>query len=253
MSLTHSLLLDPYPFEIWIAQRTDGLKGSGTLNDPYDGTTATRFDAVMNGLAGPTLVHLGPGTFQTKGYSDDVSGGWQMRPGMRIVGSGMQATTLKIVNATTTNALYFAIGHKLTTGTPAIPNPMDFSEVADLTIDCNLPASPTSVACGAIRLMGNHVKVHRVRVINWGTTSSWEPCFVIAVITADRSAGTFEAANCGIDRCVADSPSSNGPSATVTVLHVGGKEDASANAEAYGRACYLITANYGFNKKCAKA
>src|SRR5205823_7978072 len=39
MSLSEALLLDPYPFEIFIAYRTDGVKGSGTLNDPYDGST----------------------------------------------------------------------------------------------------------------------------------------------------------------------------------------------------------------------
>src|SRR5437870_9274218 len=137
MGLSNALLLDPYPFEIWIALRTDGQKGTGTLNDPYDGSPG-KFDGIMNALSGSTLVHLGPGTFETNGYSDDVSGGWQMRPGMRIVGSGIQATTLKLVNATTANVQYFAVGHKLTIGTPAVPNPMDSSEVSDLTIDCNL-------------------------------------------------------------------------------------------------------------------
>jgi hypothetical protein len=38
MSLVDSLLLDPYPFDVWIAWRTAG-GGSGTLNDPYDGST----------------------------------------------------------------------------------------------------------------------------------------------------------------------------------------------------------------------
>lgn len=37
MSLTDAFLLEPYPFEIWIASRTDGVKGSGTASDPYDG------------------------------------------------------------------------------------------------------------------------------------------------------------------------------------------------------------------------
>lgn len=29
-----SLLLEPYPFEYWVAYRTDSIKGTGTLNDP---------------------------------------------------------------------------------------------------------------------------------------------------------------------------------------------------------------------------
>jgi hypothetical protein len=38
MSLLDALLLDPHPLNVWIACRTDGIKGSGTLSDPYDGS-----------------------------------------------------------------------------------------------------------------------------------------------------------------------------------------------------------------------
>jgi hypothetical protein len=37
MSLTDAFLLDPAPFNVWIAYRGDGA-GSGTANDPYDGS-----------------------------------------------------------------------------------------------------------------------------------------------------------------------------------------------------------------------
>lgn len=47
MSLLGALLLDPAPFNVWITIRTDGLKGSGTICDPYDGSTQARFDAAM--------------------------------------------------------------------------------------------------------------------------------------------------------------------------------------------------------------
>ncbi len=41
MSLVDALLLEPYrdPREVYIALRTDGLKGSGTIDDPFDGGT----------------------------------------------------------------------------------------------------------------------------------------------------------------------------------------------------------------------
>src|SRR5437899_5908058 len=39
MSLTEALLLDPYPFEVWIAARTDGVRGSGTQADPWNGSS----------------------------------------------------------------------------------------------------------------------------------------------------------------------------------------------------------------------
>jgi len=108
MGLTDTSFLDPYPFEIFIAKRSDGVKGTGTLNDPYDGSTSAQFDAIMRNLPGPTLVHLGPGTFDTNGYADGVSGRWEIRPGMPIVGSGVNATTLQLINANT-NSQYFIL------------------------------------------------------------------------------------------------------------------------------------------------
>lgn len=60
MSLLNALFLEPYPLEVWIAYRTDGIKGSGTLNDPWDGSTDAKFDSIMNGLPAntPVRVHL---------------------------------------------------------------------------------------------------------------------------------------------------------------------------------------------------
>ena len=39
MSLVEALLLEPAPFKVWIAIRPDGRKGSGRIDDPYDGST----------------------------------------------------------------------------------------------------------------------------------------------------------------------------------------------------------------------
>jgi hypothetical protein len=50
MSLSDGFLLDPYPFEIWIAVRTNGIKWTGTLNDPYDGRGRERGSARRVGL-----------------------------------------------------------------------------------------------------------------------------------------------------------------------------------------------------------
>ena len=50
MSLLDTLLLDPTPFNVWIAFRTDGVKGSGTASDPYDGSTQ-----VMEGIKGQVI------------------------------------------------------------------------------------------------------------------------------------------------------------------------------------------------------
>src|SRR5262249_50652586 len=128
----------------------------------------------------------------------------------------------------------------LTVGTPAAFNPMDFSEVCDLTINCNLEGqSIPNVAAGAVRLMGNHVRVRRVRVINWGTLASSNPCFVVQLITAhtDAVAGRLELENVAIEDCIATSPSQFNVG-SATIFHAGAKEEGTLplQMEGYGLA-----------------
>src|SRR6266849_6100399 len=110
MSLLDALLLDPLRMNVWIAYRTDGVAGTGTQNDPYDGSTSTKLDTILNNVAANNRIHLGPGTFQINGFQDGATSGW-LKSGMKIVGSGIDVTTLQMVGATTTNKHYFVIGH----------------------------------------------------------------------------------------------------------------------------------------------
>jgi hypothetical protein len=92
MPLLDALLLDPYRMNVWVAARTDGVPGTGTHSDPYDGSTSIKFDALMNQIAALakatpptyTCVHVAPGTFQTYGYADAVGGSWQAKKGMAL-------------------------------------------------------------------------------------------------------------------------------------------------------------------------
>jgi hypothetical protein len=206
-----------------------------------------RFDSIMRSLAssGPVCVHIGPGEFRTLGYYDGLSGGWQIRPGMRIVGSGMDVTKLKLGN-TTANAqnVVYAIGHDLSAGTL-----VDQAEVCELTVDCNLSGQTGAfVAAGAVRMMGNHARVTRVKAINWGSkyhATTPTPGFVFLMITGDLSVGVAGVANCGIDQCIAVQPVLPNPAPTVpvTVFRVGAREIPSGAAASgdgpYIRNCYV--------------
>ena len=54
MSLLDSLLLDSQKLDVWIAVRTDGVKGSGTEADPYDATPTP-----ATGLSVTSLTNAG--------------------------------------------------------------------------------------------------------------------------------------------------------------------------------------------------
>lgn len=193
-------------------------KSAGTISASK--VMAFRFDEIMRNLPEKTRIHLGPtpnGPFLTRGSSPM---GWSARAGMKISGAGMDVTTLQLIGD-------IAVGHFTgVTGT------VDFFELSDLTIDCNstLPAA-TPAACGAIRVMGNHVRIFRVKVINWGTNSSTIPCFAISVVTAD---GTVAVSDCGIHDCIVEQPATSPMNSRITALHAG-----AFNADAFGKVPFI--------------
>jgi hypothetical protein len=70
--------------ELWIAARQDGKAGIGTPDDPLDGSTQPKFDAILHALRKANTknvtLHLGPGTFETVGsngcMASDPAPGW---------------------------------------------------------------------------------------------------------------------------------------------------------------------------------
>ncbi len=313
MSLLDALLLDPTPFNIWIAIRTDGIKGSGTVNDPYDGgpvfgtsinitnlartgtlatatvgstagfsngdtvliagatgadggfyngyftiqnvqstsfqyvmdgtpvttpatgtikatkVTGTKLDAVMTTIPANTHIHLGVGFFFTLGYAIGLSGTWQAKQGMKIVGSGMDVTTLKLINVAPGSAAhYFAIGHSLA-------SKVDAFEVSDLTIDCNLASANSNAACGGVRVLGNHTRIRSIKVKNWGTKTTSMPCYGIAAITGDLTGAAAGVVDCRIEECILIQPGSSVTNGIVTAIHAGPNDQSGAStAEAFG-------------------
>ena len=246
MSLLDALLLEPHRLDVWIAKRTDGIKGCGTQSDPYNANTdedAGRFDTVMSALPGgtPLRVHLGPGEYLTRGYADGVSGGWQVKSGMKLIGWGIDVTTLRLAQATTGSRHYWVVGHALSEGSPPVGNALDFVEILEMTIHCDLVNQTGSqIACGAVRLMGNHCRVQRVKAVGWGSKTSGPTCRVFAMITADPASGISGVVNLGIVECLAV----QGESSSVNVgpivgLHVGGLEAGSTHVEAFGQAPFI--------------
>ena len=316
MSLLDSLLLDPARLDVWIALRTDGVKGSGTEDDPYDGstrvtpiisvssitrsgTTATAtanshgfkngdrvlitgstgadawfyngtfsisnvttntfqytmwsipaasatgsitcrldpylLDAVMISLPAspPVTVRLGPGVFETKGFSPYVTGGWQPKSGQKVIGSGMEVTILRLVAAPAPNATYWAVG---TAGY------LDSFEASDFTVDCNLGGQSLlgytfpPISCAALNVPVSHVRFRRIRAINFGTLTNGLECFVM--IPAFANVGTPEALDCVIEDCILEQPAINNYG-IITVILMGSFERSTDGYPAFHRACVV--------------
>jgi hypothetical protein len=145
-----SVMAAPIPNEFWISTSTN-TAGAGTLTEPYDASTQVLFDGVMSKMPPNCTVHLLSGTYETLGTWQARSGGWQqVKSGQRIVGSGIDHTTIHLARPGF-GSYWF--------GTPGVANTN--IEVSDLTID---GAGTTN--CEGIWLNGDHIAVRRVRVVN---------------------------------------------------------------------------------------
>ena len=159
---------------IWIAMRTDGLSGSGTQADPFDGSTMDKFDAVLlNYQLTPNLgIHLsGVGPFRTRANHN-----WIVQPGWVISGDGMYSTTIQVGGSVTGlhGVTVFVANSNIST---------DNIVIQDLTIDCNWAelsltadnglGGEKSITVTAVGICGSNNLLQRVRCINsYGTAAN---------------------------------------------------------------------------------
>src|SRR4051812_24901186 len=87
----------PPPRHIYVTIRKDGISGSGTQSDPYDGGTARKFDAIMDSLPhGARVVLEKDAVFYTNGRKwNDKSAGWSPKSGLFLDGNG---ATIRLEN-----------------------------------------------------------------------------------------------------------------------------------------------------------
>lgn len=216
-----------------------------------------RFDEVLRTntdgstiIPSNSIVHLGPGTFQTRGhcsaYSSDPGNlarlfvGWSLKDRQRIVGSGIEVTKLQIVHAADAVTLMRAVGSF---------EDISYSEVRDLTIDCNMGGQPVPAktvfapfACGAVQLYGSYNRLHRIRAINFGTQALPE-CFVLFL--KDRSTNLNSGVHNVISDCIVESPSENNTHES-TLIGSNGNEFGNARSPVvrhnYAN-CWFVTRN----------
>jgi hypothetical protein len=191
--------------EVWIAIRTDGLPGLGTQADPYNGSTAAKFDALMTSFQYiPNLgIHLvGPGPFRT--YAGHT---WFVHSGWVISGDGMNSTTIQMVGSAA--GLHYDVD--VFESDPNLST--DNVTIKNLTIDCNWaelsqtadtgPKGEKNIKTGGIILWGSNNLIDHVYCINsYGSFEVGMEEFTI-MLAASRFA---DATNDVIQYCRVESP-----------------------------------------------
>src|SRR6266536_55823 len=219
--------------DFWIALRTDGEAGAGSPSNPYDGSSPTIFDNAINSIPINSTIHLGPGIFPTRGFREGY-GGWRPKSGQKIVGAGIDATVIKLVEASAPNAKYYAIGTE---------HDLDSFESSDFTVDCNLPGQAIPnytfppIACGAVFVQGKNIRLRRIRAINFGTLSPPNECFVLWACQATPERN--EAVNCLIEDCIIEKPSFNNRGIITCAILAGGEQNDGSGRTAYHRGCAI--------------
>lgn len=162
------------PNEVWITATGGNGPGAGTAADPFDGSSAQKFDALFQWFQGsPNLtIHLGPGTFESNVTANIL---WKVATGWVVEGAGMYETTCKMVG----NLKGRHWDHEFFKS--PFERPTDRVTIRNLTVDCNWPGLSATADMGtkaekygaiyAIDLRGSDILIENVRHIN--SRGSW--------------------------------------------------------------------------------
>jgi hypothetical protein len=193
------------PKDVYISIRKDGRRGSGTQTDPFDGSTAEKFDLIMEMIRPKTGVHLAKGAiFETNGLKwPDDSKGWTVKDGLHISGNG---ATVRLVSypGVWTQAKpqkHVVIGNRY------YEEPANNVVIENLTIDANwqnlsCPWTNKAVMCSF--LYGSNNAYRRVRAMNmYGDSAGHTECFSLAFSAANVPGG---GTNCEAEECVLEDP-----------------------------------------------
>ncbi|MGH9529598.1 MAG: hypothetical protein ACRD2S_06730, partial [Terriglobales bacterium] len=183
------------PKAIFIAFRADGLKGSVTRANPFDGSTKQKFDSILRNRSerGETdlIVCIGAGTFETEGAYDYIIGvghqsgheaGFTVGKNWKIhgAGSGVVGTTLRLADIYPTPRHGFPLAGTVFS---TISDSASGVEISDLAIDDNYKAIPgANLAAISLRSDAGNNWIHRINVINSeGKVSETFPVSIVSV------------------------------------------------------------------------
>jgi hypothetical protein len=206
--------------EIYLALRNDGQAGTGTAADPFDASSAAAFDACLARLGPNSAVHLGPGTFHTRGEA-----AFTLKANTKIRGAGMEVTRIVQDGTGRPHATVFQGGG-------------GGIEIQDLSIDCgfeNQRRVNGIIKCNAaaIGLYGSHLAVRRCRVFNYGSPYDNETGenFAVGIFQGPQADGK----DLVIEDCVFTGQSELAPPGCSVLTISGGPLKSDINAPSWAR------------------
>ena len=174
--------------DVYLAVRQDRHVGSGSAHDPFDASSATKYDELLRRFRENTNFFYGPGIYETKG------GYYRTRqtanPHCHHFGAGVDRTIIRLVGAShpTEDGVIFYADYDAT---------VYGFELHDLTLDCNASGNKKfrdgigSVT--AVNVVGNNMLFSNLKIEHFGTAKRGVECFpLISYPGAGHAGGQFE-------------------------------------------------------------
>jgi hypothetical protein len=180
--------------------RHDGIAGTGMASNPFDASTAAKYDHLLATHSQNTIFNYAIGTYQTTGYHylTRKSAGTNCKH----YGAGIDQTIIQLVGANDTSAdgVIFGSDYNVTA---------DGFEIQNATLDCNSAGNPKFVnglgPIEAVKTQGSNILIKGVKVINFGTSLRGSECFVVEMYPLPSLAWrSFD--NVRVENCVFTSP-----------------------------------------------
>jgi len=160
--------------DIYLAVRQDGHRGSGSAQDPFDASTAAKFDAILSRFRDGTNFYYSPGIYKTMGWYYGIRE--TANPHCHHFGAGANRTVIRLVGASQAplDGVIFGADYSAT---------VDGFELHDLTLDCDALGNPDFRdgigAVGAINVVGNNLLFANLKIEHFGTGKLGVECFPI--------------------------------------------------------------------------
>jgi hypothetical protein len=182
---------------IYVAYRTDGREGSGTVLDPRDGSTFLKFDQILSNAPRHTIVYLYPSTnYETRGAAAHAYADGRSYRGIRkfvsLIGLGGSTMTKITLRSDATNQFGISTIQAFMFGESSDGLIYDADntgvEFSGLEVDCNAQNNPMTNYCiSGVGLISHRVVVRDVIVRNTRGFGNIESFGLVVTDNSDHS------------------------------------------------------------------
>ncbi|HEY0790334.1 MAG TPA: carbohydrate-binding protein [Chthoniobacterales bacterium] len=181
---------------VYLAPRTDGKAGSGTASDPYDASSAAKYDALVQRFKSNVDIYYAAGVYLTNGWNNATT---TAGTNCRHLGAGIDQTIIRLTS-TATGWVMFAVDYN---------QRADGFQMYNLTLDANANQNTafqqhkTSVT--QVNINGSNILFKNDKFIGFGTAIQGNECFPFFIGSSGYFAGqTFSHVH--LDSCTFTSP-----------------------------------------------